>query len=152
MKRSTIVEIISALFILLFVYTGTSKLFEGVKFETLLRQSPLIGNYASIISWFLPISELVIVLLVVFPKTKLFGFYCSGILMAIFTLYIAYMMAFAAKLPCSCGGVLKHMTWKQHLVFNIFFIFLAIWAVRLISSGNDQNLTLANTAPLQTET
>ena len=43
MKRSTIVEIISALFILLFVYTAVNKLLEGAKFEDMLSKSLLLA-------------------------------------------------------------------------------------------------------------
>jgi hypothetical protein len=28
-------------------------------------------------------------------------------------------------LPCSCGGILETMNWKEHLVFNLVFVCLA---------------------------
>jgi hypothetical protein len=51
--------------------------------------------------------------------------------MTAFTLYIGYMVSFAEKLPCSCGGVISKMTWNQHLVFNIFFTLLSLLGVIL---------------------
>jgi putative oxidoreductase len=131
MKRSTIVEIISALFILLFVYTAVSKLMEGTKFEHTLSKSPLIGNFSGLIAIALPITELLVALLLIIPTQRLRGLYASAALMVLFTLYLSYMIAFTPKLPCSCGGVLKQMSWNEHLVFNIIFTGLAFTAIWL---------------------
>jgi putative oxidoreductase len=131
MKRSTIVEIISAMFILLFVYTAINKFMEGARFENTLSKSPLIGDYAGLLSWSLPAVEIAVAILLLVPKTRLLGLYASTALMVLFTLYIGYMIAFTPKLPCSCGGVLKEMTWKQHLFFNIFFSLLGWWGSHL---------------------
>jgi hypothetical protein len=57
-KKTIVPDIISALFILLFVYTALTKLIEHESFKAVLGQSPLIGIKANILSWLLPISEL----------------------------------------------------------------------------------------------
>jgi putative oxidoreductase len=128
--RSTVLEIISALFILLFVYTALSKFFEFADFKNVLGRSPLISNYNTLAAWTLPIVELIVSLMLFIPRTRILGLISSLVLMTLFTLYIGYMLAFTPSLPCSCGGVLKSMTWGQHLTFNIFFTLLAatgIW-------------------------
>lgn len=128
MKNSTLntwlIEIISALLILLFVYTGISKLNDQDNFQAVLSQSPLIGSRANFLSWYLPIIELLTALLVFLPFTRKLGLKISLILMCLFTGYISYMILFTPHLPCSCGGVLKQMTWTQHLLFNICFTVL----------------------------
>ena len=131
MKRTTIVEIISSLLILLFVYTATSKLLDYNSFKHVLVKSPLIGDVAGIIALALPITEAVVSLLLFIPPTRLWGLYGSFALMSVFTLYLAYMILFTPNLPCSCGGVLRQMTWNQHLVFNIFFLLLSLTGVVL---------------------
>jgi uncharacterized membrane protein YphA (DoxX/SURF4 family) len=118
-------EIISSLFILLFVYTGLSKLNEHDSFRAVLSQSPLIESKADFISWALPIIELCAALLLLFPFTRKYGILVSFILMIIFTGYVGYMILSRRHLPCSCGGVLKQMTWIQHLEFNVLFTALA---------------------------
>jgi len=114
-----LIEIISALFILLFVYTGISKLNERYIFSLVLSQSPLIGANANLLSWLLPVAELSTALLLLILPTRKWGLIISLLLMCIFTGYIAYMLLLNSGLPCSCGGVFKQMTWTQHLVFNI---------------------------------
>ena len=132
-KKAIIPDIISALFILLFVYTATTKLIDHESFRTVLSQSPLIGIKAAILSWVLPILELLTATLLFIPSIRNWGFACSLILMLLFTGYIAYMIFFTPKLPCSCGGVLAFMTWPQHLIFNIFFTALGAVGLRFTS-------------------
>ncbi|HET7119590.1 MAG TPA: MauE/DoxX family redox-associated membrane protein [Hanamia sp.] len=130
-KKTVFTDIISALFILLFVYTAITKLIGHESFKAVLSQSPLIGIKATILSWLLPILELFTATLLFIPAMRKWGFASSLILMLIFTGYITYMILFARHLPCSCGGVISLMTWSQHLIFNIFFTALAAIALRL---------------------
>ncbi len=131
MKKNTIVEIIAALLILLFVYTGVSKFLTIDRFIHVLGESPLIGKVSSLIAWVLPITELFIAGLLFIPRTRSIGLYSSFILMLIFTIYLGYMLAFTPNLPCSCGGVLQQMSWPQHFIFNIFFTMLALSGIWL---------------------
>lgn len=130
-KKTIVPNIISALFILLFVYTAITKFIEHESFRAVLSQSPLIGINSTIISWVLPILELFTATLLFIPTLRKWGFASSLILMLIFTGYITYMISFSRHLPCSCGGVVSAMTWPEHLIFNIFFTALAAIALRI---------------------
>jgi len=124
-NKALATDIISALFILLFVYTATTKLIEHDNFKVVLAQSPLIGEKANVLSWLLPILELFTAMLLFIPSLRKWGFASALILMLLFTFYITYMILFARNLPCSCGGVVSAMTWPEHLIFNIFFTSIA---------------------------
>jgi putative oxidoreductase len=128
-KNMLLVEIVSALFILLFVYTGINKLLSIDSLQKVLKDYPLLSGMPILVSWVLPITELVVAALLFIRKTKLLGLYSSWILMSGFTLYLLYMFAFAKDMPCTCGGMLQKLTWNQHLIFNIFFILLATIAI-----------------------
>ena len=130
-KRTTIVEVISALFILLFVYTAINKFLVLTDLKYVLKDFPLIGSFPQVVAWGLPISESIIALLLFIPRTKLSGLYGSLAMMTAFTFYLGYMLVFTPKLPCTCGGMLQKLSWPQHLIFNMIFIFLAIVAIRL---------------------
>jgi methylamine utilization protein MauE len=67
------------------------------------------------------------------PKTRLLGLYASFSLMTMFTAYIIAILRFSEFIPCSCGGVLSHMSWIQHLWFNVAFIFFALTGIILQS-------------------
>lgn len=125
------IELISSLFILLFVYTALNKLIEHTKFELVLKKSPLLEGYAVEVSWLLPIAEIIVSFLLLFPAMRKYGLYGAAVLMVLFTLYIVYMLLFTPNLPCSCGGVLEGLNWTQHLLFNIFFLLLSILALMM---------------------
>lgn len=131
MKRPLVVEIICGLLIFLFVYTSLSKLNTLPQFRAVLKQSPLLENRSHFFSLAIPITELLVSLLLFLPRTRLLGFYGAATLMLIFTLYITYMINYTPHLPCSCGGVLKEMTWQQHLVFNVVFFILSLTGLLL---------------------
>lgn len=135
MRYKFSVEILSSLFIVLFVYTAVNKLMGYDSFQTVLTQSPLIGSFAAVIAWLLPLLELGIAGLLFFGSTRKAGFYAAGSLLLLFTGYIGYMLLFSPHLPCSCGGVIKYLSWRAHFIFNMVWILLALMGLRLMG-GN----------------
>ena len=129
MKKEILIELIAYWFIILLVFTATDKLTHLDEFRAMLLQSPVLHLYAGWFSLALPISELTIAALLVFPQTRGYGFYATTIAMILFTIYVGYMLAVSSRLPCSCGGVLKTMTWKQHLLFNMVCTLLTAWGL-----------------------
>jgi uncharacterized membrane protein YphA (DoxX/SURF4 family)/thiol-disulfide isomerase/thioredoxin len=131
MKKTVIAEIISLLFVALFLYAGLSKLMEYSVFKVQIAQSPILQPFARWIAWLLPMAELVVSLLLFFPQGRLQGLYASLGLMMIFTVYIIAIFSFDKHLPCSCGGIIELLSWKGHLEFNGIFILLASLGIRL---------------------
>ena len=80
---------------------------------------------ATTLVWAVPAIELVAAVLLLARRMRRIGFYISLALMVLFTVYLALMLGSGEHLPCSCGGVIAWMTWRQHLVFNLFFIGIA---------------------------
>ena len=135
MKKSIfstwVIEIISALLIILFVYAATSKFLDFQKFQVQLGQSPLLTAFAKWVAWLIPTIEIIISLLLAFSKTRLLALYASFGLMVMFTSYIITITRFSDYVPCSCGGVLQNMGWKQHLYFNLVFVLLSLVGIFL---------------------
>jgi len=124
--QAKVVEVISSLFILLFVYAAFSKWLDLSSFEVALSKSPLIGSFSLVIAWVLPALETGVAVLLFFPATRFAGLGASLLLMLVFSGYILYMLLYSVHLPCSCGGVIKELSWRAHLFFNLFWIVLAI--------------------------
>lgn len=122
--------IASSLLILLFGYTASSKIFNHAVFEATLDKTPFISQGAAVLSWLVPLSEIGIVLLLLFSKTRSKGLYASALLLGVFTLYLVVMLISGEKLPCSCGGVINGMGWWEHVAMNVGFIGLSVWGVR----------------------
>ena len=131
MKKQTAIRILSSLLILLFGYAALSKLSVHAVFENELTKFPWIGAWAHVVSWAVPATELVTVLLLFFPSTALYGFYMSAGLFIVFTVFLLCMLCLDIKLPCSCGGIIALMGWKAHVVFNLFFLLLSMTGIYL---------------------
>lgn len=139
---------ISHLLIFLFAYTAISKLnlfsysipFSWEKFKLVdttsfrdaMLKSVVLRPYVNELAYLIPLGELVICLLLVFTITKKTGYYLSLFALVLFTVYIIFiLLAYTNNLPCVCGGVISIMSWKQHLLFNLFFILITTRAIYL---------------------
>lgn len=131
MNQKTAIEIISSLLILLFVYAASGKLIEYSVFKAQLKNSEWLRQFAGIIAWLVPAIELIVSLMLTVKVTRILGLYASLILLLIFTLYISGMLLSGKHLPCSCGGVIQQLNWKQHLLFNLFFLVLSLIGILL---------------------
>lgn len=121
--RSVLTELSVIIFILLFGYAAFSKLITFRMFSEQLAQVPLIGDYSELMAWLIPVIELFVCMLLIFPINRLPGLRAFIIIMLGFTVYIALMLAFSSHVPCICGGVISGLGWAEHLVFNTAFLF-----------------------------
>lgn len=124
--RALITDVAVYLFIILFMYTAASKILTVKSFASTLAKSPLIGSFSMVVAWAIPIIEILISLVLIFPAIRKTGMRAALLLMLTFTIYLIYMVFSGSTLPCHCGGVISAMTWQQHIWFNIGFIVLAI--------------------------
>jgi hypothetical protein len=129
----TIVQIISGLFTLLFLYAAGNKLLDYQKFKVQVGQSPILTQYAAEVALFIPIVEIVIAILLLrsinYQKSTITALLASYSIMVMFSAYIIVILNFAERIPCSCGGILDQMGWTTHLIFNLAFVAMAIAGV-----------------------
>jgi hypothetical protein len=132
MKRKIIIEIISSLLILLFLYASVSKWLAFKTFIGEMNNQPFPNWMTPYLVWSIPIIEVLIAVALIFEKTRVPALYASFVLMTAFTIYTVAVLLHAFKyVPCSCGGVIKKLTWPQHLVFNLFFVVISLLGVWL---------------------
>ena len=132
MKRKIVIEILSSLLILLFVYASVSKWLDFKIFIGQMNNQPFPNWMTPALVWTLPTVEIVISVLLMFNRTQLIGFRASFVLMLLFTIYATLiLMKVFGRVPCSCGGVIDKLNWEQHLVFNLFFVAVALTGIIL---------------------
>lgn len=129
MKRGFFVTVCCCLLILLFAYTGMSKIVNHNLFTVQIEKSVLLQPIAPVIALGVPGIELVIAFILVLPRTRLVGLYASFYLLCFFTIYILYALTFYDKMPCKCGGVLQSLSWQAHTWFNVFFIAVSMTGI-----------------------
>jgi putative oxidoreductase len=132
MKRKIIIEIISSLLILLFLYASVSKWLAFKTFIGEMNNQPFPNWMTPFLVWTIPILEVLIVVGLIFEKTRVQSLYASLFLMLAFTIYtVAILLHSFEYIPCSCGGVIRKLTWPQHLFFNLFFVGISLLGIIL---------------------
>jgi uncharacterized membrane protein YphA (DoxX/SURF4 family) len=123
----TILQILRLSLIALFTYASIVKLSDVGSFQQQLSQSPLIGN--QLITWVsygVPTSEIIIVILLAIDRLLEMGAFLSFLLMMFFTVYLSGLILFYDKVPCACGGILGQMSYPIHITFNSVFCLAAL--------------------------
>jgi uncharacterized membrane protein YphA (DoxX/SURF4 family) len=122
---------IPAVLVLLFAYSGCSKLFDLESFTRTLYSQPIPQAVIPLLAIALPCLELATAVYLLFDRTRLVGLYSALALLTVFTLYIgAILIHLFSKVPCSCGGIFRWLSWGQHLWLNLTLLILAATAVR----------------------
>lgn len=129
--QNLILELICLLYVLLFVYAAVNKFLDFENFQVQLGQSPILRSYVKLISYGVPITELFLAALLLIHKTRQIGLYGVFVLMSLFSAYLFILLTYSDHIPCSCGGILEKLGWKEHLIFNLVFILIAIVGIRV---------------------
>jgi putative oxidoreductase len=133
MKSKTAIDLFSFLLILLYIYTAVSKLSDFTLFKRQMYAQTLPHWFATFLIWTLPELEILTAFLLLFKRTKVFGYSISFFLMTLFTGYILLVLLnYFGRVPCSCGGVIKALGWKMHLLFNFLFLLLSLTGILII--------------------
>lgn len=118
------------LLILLFIYAGVSKLLDFNGFAMEMKNQPFPKFLALSLTWIIPPVEIVIAICIIFDASRLKGLYASLVVMVIFSIYTSMVLAHVFPyVPCSCGGIIKKLTWPQHLLFDLFFVCTSLIAI-----------------------
>ena len=124
--------VICMLLILLFSYTAFAKLINIPLFTSEMHNQPMPLWFSSVLVYLLPVLEILIVIALLMDHYRLLGMMAALFLMLLFTAYtLLILLHVFPRVPCSCGGVIKQLSWKQHLAFNLVFDGLCIWGLFL---------------------
>ena len=121
----------SVILLFVFTYTSTSKLIDHSFFQVQLQHLPWLENISGIASWVIPIAEMIVVALLLFPGTRFSGLCISLLLLFVFTIYLFIMISTQSDLPCSCGGVIALLNWKQHIILNLGLMLITGLAIMI---------------------
>lgn len=130
--KQWLLEIIVFLLAGLYFYTAVSKLIDFKRFTWQINNQPFDNQLTTLLTYVLPAIELLITVLLLWPKTTLKGLYGSAVLMTVFTSYIALVtFNFYDRVPCACATAFEYLSWPQHLVLNFVFLLLSLFGTYL---------------------
>jgi hypothetical protein len=112
-------QVIILLLIFLWAYASWSKLADHAKTAALLSKL-FKKQTATVLSWAVPAVELFTACTLTVHSLKRAALWLSFSLLLIFTAYIIMVLGGGFEhYPCTCGGLLQSMSWRQHLAFNL---------------------------------
>ena len=139
-NKKRFVDIVVLLLVVLFLHTAISKFLDFGGFIHDLNNQPFSNTFTPFLKWMIPLTEIAIVVTLLFERTRAIGLYASLVLMTLFTIYTALVLLHVfAYVPCSCGGVVSYLSWPQHLIFNLFFVVITTIAIKLNKSNETLN-------------
>jgi putative oxidoreductase len=128
--KTAIKSLPQLILIILFVYAAVSKVEAFTLFRISLYRQAFRHAFADVLLYLLPALELLTVVLLLSRKAFLAGLLLSLFLLSMFTGYIMLIILHWWKhVPCPCGGLLEHLSWPAHFLFNCFFIALNLVAI-----------------------
>ena len=128
--RKIISEVFIYLIALLWLYTSVYKFLQIDNSITQLSESPLIAPFATWFGYGLPIVEFTLFIMLLIPKTRKYAQIGSVVLLALFTVYILVILNFyRADTPCTCGGIISKLSWKNHIYFDLTFLLMGIYVL-----------------------
>lgn len=132
MKKKILVEISASLLLLLFLFACLSHWLDFKTFSGNILNQPLPSWSKQLIIWGMPIVELLIAIGLLFDKTRLRSFQAAFFVLLSLSTYIILILAnFFNRIPCSCSGLIPHLSWDQHLWFNVLFLVIALIGIVL---------------------
>ena len=136
-NNQLLLSIMITMLILLFTYTAVSKLHDLPDFERQLRNQVLPMWSVKPLLWLLPVTELVVVTMLLSKPFRLAGLWASCVLMFVFSIYMGLVVLNVFdRVPCSCGGVLRNMGFTTHFIFNLTYLFFSIASVKIQKTLN----------------
>jgi putative oxidoreductase len=131
------IEISVYLLALLLIVTAGSKIADLDKFAGQITNQPFDNSFTHVLTYGVPALEVILVIGLLWPASRLIGLYGTAVLLTIFTIYIALVtFNFYDRVPCGCAFAFEKLSWPQHLLINLFFTLLSYYAIAMIKRSN----------------
>lgn len=129
--KTIVVDTVTILLIILWVYAAFSKLLDYSNFNIELSKSPLLTSFAPIVAIGIPLLEIGLAVMLLIERTKFLALVMSTSLLLLFTCYLFIILNYSSYVPCSCGGILGRLGYKEHIIFNLILFALGVISILL---------------------
>lgn len=125
--RKLLIQLAVFVLVIIWTYSGLEKLLDWNRSWNAFHNQTFPSDLADILSYVVPISELVLALLLVLGNTRWWGLMGSLLLLTVFATYVGLVWWGAfPRVPCNCAGFMESMGWGAHLVMNLFLLSMAV--------------------------
>jgi len=132
MKRMIVLEIICFLLVSLMLYASVSRMLDFHTFVDDINNQPLPNSLTRWLVYGIPALQVLTALTLIFEKTRAAGLWLALFITSLYVFYnILVLTNFFGRVPCTCGGMIKHLSWQQHLIFSLFFAGVSLAGILL---------------------
>jgi hypothetical protein len=132
MKSRTILEVITALLTVLFLYAASTQLISYNTFYGQLNRFFSNNLLTGFISVALPVLQVLLAILLWRPATRLLALGCTLAAVSLFTVYLIMMLPSAYRSSCRCGELLPMATLEVNIIINLFIVVLSATTIILM--------------------
>lgn len=130
--KSILIHTPYSILIFIWGYTGLEKLIGFEQSRKAFYNQTFPAELAEILSYSVPITELLIATLLLFSVTRWWGYLGSALLLTVFITYVGLIWVGAfPRVPCNCAGIIESLGWGEHLVLNLGLIGISVLGLRL---------------------
>ncbi|MBT0810104.1 hypothetical protein KIH41_02265 [Litoribacter ruber] len=134
--HNILTEVTALLLILLMGYTGLAKLVDFQGFQSAMQNQEIPFDWARQLAWAIPLVEMLLVGLLLWEKTRIWGFIGSLALLSIFSTYVGLIwIGSFPRVPCGCAGIFDSMNWGAHLAVNLGFAAISALGIYLSTTN-----------------
>lgn len=120
-------QVVVFILVVIWAYSGIEKLMDWERSWNAFHNQTFLAELADIISYVVPVSEILLAVLLVIRAARWWGLMGSVLLLTVFTTYVGLVWWGAfPRVPCNCAGFMESMGWGAHLVMNLFLMIIAV--------------------------
>jgi hypothetical protein len=127
--RQIVVEVIYMILILNFFYEGIYKIAYWSSFSIWLHHAPLLKPIWVILTYAIPLGEIILALSLISPTYRLTALYISIPVLIVFILWIMGVFLFTHRLFWPYHALWKKPTWMEKMMISLGFCWLAFIAI-----------------------
>jgi uncharacterized membrane protein YphA (DoxX/SURF4 family) len=119
-----------AVLIILWAYTGFDKILRFKESRNAFHNQTFPPELAELLSYSVPGVELLLVLLLLIPVARWWGYLGSALLLTVFITYVGLIWVGAfPRVPCNCAGIIDSMGWAVHFWMNLGLIGISVFGI-----------------------
>jgi hypothetical protein len=123
-KPAMVVEILSYLFIVLFVYAALRKFLDLAMFSKELTRLRFLKQSSKGIIITISTIEIIVAILLAITRTRLLGLFCTFSLFVLYTIYLLFLLEYTKVIPPHFGEIIDYVTLPEYLFGNIILSYL----------------------------
>jgi hypothetical protein len=148
MERSDTGFYLSLPLLALWGYTSLDKFIYWQESYRAFLNQPFPRQWAELLAYTVPTLETFLVILLIFPKSRWWGFLGSALLLNSFTVYVGMVwIGVFPGTPCNCAGLINLLNWEGHLILNLGFLIHSIAGLWFTKRGAKTPLNCVKPIP-----